>query len=894
MTHNCFPSSFWPSSFWPSSFWPSSFPPPSFRSLSFPTLGIVHRIASMRNLLTAALALLLLSGCGSSPPEPVPDTALISAPDEPLDNLPAAEESPIAGDPAAEAPVDEGSKSENLTARYPGFGYPSAEKPSVESPLAEGADFENAPSLDSFSFPFPSPPRPSDEDLEAEDPFSAPAYPFASHPPFPFPTPTVPQPQLEAEKIEAGIGIAESERSETTARSRSPHPPLITFKTPDPAFEPADPVDLIDPRLVPSEYPIDSELEREVRRKADEYLERARAAEESLAKRWQLEAITLLFENGQPDRAAELIDRFPLDEGDASPPGYTLLAARVALWRNDPERVLDLLDEPPVIPDDEGREHAIRSYRLLRARAFEDSGQWLAAARERDVLDFLIDGAARRAANRSALWDLLFKLPPADRRKARAGASPSLDGWIRLADAWASHRYAPAALRGQLSLWLRDFPTHPAKDEIVGMMLGSTLTPVNRPTQIALLLPLHGDFAEAGAAVRDGFLAAWYADDPNRERASIDIHDSSFEAIETVYHRAVEKGADFVVGPLERTKVASLLCEAPLPVTTLALNESGEKSVDSEIEEENAEDPSSRCPRYGEAYRLYHFDLAPGTEARQVAERAYRDGFRKAAILVRDGEWGERVAHGFISAWEGVGGIVVDRRTLPADATLVGETVAESLQIPRSEKRALDLRKILATKKVSHEPRRRKDIDFIFMADFPVGARQTRPLISFHHARDLPVYSTSHIYGGAHDPRKDIDLEGIVFADMPWLIAPRRKDRELQETLDLSLENRKTQLNRLYAFGADAYRLAVRLRRIAGSEGASFRGHTGELSLGPDRRIRRRLSWARFQDGVPIVWREIGSDSERGSLEMTDLRSNTDSASADEEERTTTLSPSES
>ncbi|MBF2758813.1 MAG: penicillin-binding protein activator [Ectothiorhodospiraceae bacterium AqS1] len=869
----------------------------------------------MRNPLPLALAVLVLSGCGSSP-KPEPDDSLTSAPDAPLENPIIVEESAI---PAEESIVDEATAKDPIIEEASIEGT-LAEEGDLDEPLIENPGIRQAPTTSqSFSFPYPSPPRPTSDDRD-EEAFIAPAYPFTSHPPFPFPSPVILKPEQETEaEADIDIDIGREERS------RSPHPPIITFKpvvpeivepaesvdsaelaeiaAPADAVDPVEsgepvapvvaaitPVDPVDPSLVPApgQYPIDPELEREIRLKADEYLERAREAERNLAKRWQLEAITILFENGQPERAAELLDRFEIDERDVSPPGYSLLAARIALWRNEPERVLELLAAPPDIPDDGSSAHAMRSYRLLRARAFEDSGQWLAAARERDVLDFLIDDPTRREANRSALWDLLFELAPPDRRKARAGASPSLDGWIRLADDWAAHRHAPSALRRQLTAWLHDFPTHPARNEIVGMMLGSILTPINRPTHIALLLPLLGDFAEAGGAVRDGFLAAWYADDPNRERASIDIHDSSSADIAAVYHRAVEDGADFVVGPLERTKVASLLCEAPLPVTTLALNESEERGASAEA---GAQGPSLGCPREAEALRLYHFDLAPGVEARQVAERAYREGFRKAAVLVRDGEWGKRVARGFIDAWEEIGGIVVDHRALPADATLVGETVAESLQIHRSEKRALDLRKILAVKEIGHEPRRRKDIDFIFMADFPVGARQTKPQISFHHARDLPVYSTSHVYGGFHDPSKDIDLEGIVFADMPWLIAPEPKDRELGRTLDRSIENRKAQLNRLYAFGADAYRLAVRLRRIAGSEGASFRGHTGELSLGRDRRIRRQLSWARFQDGIPIRWPESGL--EPGLGETSDLPSR-DDRSPPPEEPIPTLAPPES
>ena len=73
-------------------------------------------------------------------------------------------------------------------------------------------------------------------------------------------------------------------------------------------------------------------------------------------------------------------------------------------------------------------------------------------------------------------------------------------------------------------------------------------------------LPFHGDFAEAADAARDGFLAAWYADAANAQRPAIAVHDTSFEAIDVVYARAVEAGADFVVGPLRRGAVTSLVC----------------------------------------------------------------------------------------------------------------------------------------------------------------------------------------------------------------------------------------------------------------------------------------------------------------------------------------------
>ena len=80
---------------------------------------------------------------------------------------------------------------------------------------------------------------------------------------------------------------------------------------------------------------------------------------------------------------------------------------------------------------------------------------------------------------------------------------------------------------------------------------------------------------------------------------------------------------------------------------------------------------------------------------------------------------------------------------------------------------------------------------------------------------------------------------------------PTESDRRLREQLDTTILRRATPLLRLYAFGADAYRLAIGLRRIVGDRLSSIAGHSGRLSVDANHRISRRLEWARFADGVP-------------------------------------------
>ena len=575
---------------------------------------------------------------------------------------------------------------------------------------------------------------------------------------------------------------------------------------------------------------------------AEEYLALSRSARGAAAQALMLKAVALLIGLGHTDRASGLMDELAGQAiAEELAPEYNLLAADLALRQGVPDRTLELLSDTPATRA--GRGTASRLH-LLRARAHEDTGRFLDAARERAALDETLADATRRATNHSALWDALNRVAPVRREQALPTATGAFTGWLRLAAITEEHRSSPDTLAPALEQWQTTFPDHPAGLEIVPAMLGAIRESVRQPTRIALLLPFHGGFAKAAEAIRDGFLAAWYSDASNPLRPVIEIHDTSFETVGVVYARAVEAGADFVVGPLRRDPVTSLACgDTPL-VTTLALNETGESPA-------SGEDPPRTCDPQRTVPDLFHFSLTPEAEARQVAERAWLDGFGKALAFTREGEWGDRVLRSFTAEWERLGGILLEHRALPSAATEVGKPIAAALGVSGSRERARALRRVLG-RAVEHEPRRRQDADFVFLTAFPPGARQFKPRLAFHHAPDLPVYSTSHVWSGVPDPTNDRDLDGVVFGDMPWLVAPAEPDRALRRQLGAELDEHVSELPRLYAFGADAYRLAIGLRRIVADRLASIDGHTGRLSAGAGHRIVRRLSWVRFADGVPV------------------------------------------
>src|SRR5690606_18065819 len=99
-----------------------------------------------------------------------------------------------------------------------------------------------------------------------------------------------------------------------------------------------------------------------------------------------------------------------------------------------------------------------------------------------------------------------------------------------------------------------------------------------------------------------------------------------------------------------------------------------------------------------------------------------------------------------------------------------------------------------------------------FVVATPQQARSLKPQLRFHHASDLPVYASSHVYSGTPDRSADADLNGIAFTDMPWVIEPGPGTAAAREQLLQDFGPQMERNSRLFALGFDAYRLAPVLR----------------------------------------------------------------------------------
>jgi outer membrane PBP1 activator LpoA protein len=492
------------------------------------------------------------------------------------------------------------------------------------------------------------------------------------------------------------------------------------------------------------------------------------------------------------------------------PAARALVAAEIAYAENDGAAAIHELDQITV----PAQADLAQNYWWIRGRSAFLTGHPVEGTRalvERER--WLTDTAALRA-NRAELYNKIraaaehgqpLKPPPK--------TDPIVAGWLELGPVAVGLARDPLRAAAALANWKRLYPQHPANDSVLAVASTQIAAATEFPDQIALLLPLSGRSESVGVAVRDGFIAAYLEQDP-AARPRLKIYDVAAESVAGAYTRAVAEGAGFVVGPLTKEDVAAVVPLSGGRTPVLALNFLGE---------------SVNTP-----HNFYQFALLPEDEARIVARRAVADGRMKGVVLVPNGEWGNRVAAAFADELSHLGGAVLDSRRYESSQADFADIIKQILQVHA----------------VKGEPStHRTDAAFIFVAGTAGAARQILPQLRFHYAGDVPVYSTSDSF--EPDASANSDLDGMMFPDMPWMVADDPVTTQIRDGVRAAWPARTARRDRLYAFGFDAYRLVPALRSKSPVEASEIAGVTGKLHLDDHNRIRRDLDWAQIRNGVP-------------------------------------------
>jgi hypothetical protein len=433
--------------------------------------------------------------------------------------------------------------------------------------------------------------------------------------------------------------------------------------------------------------------------------------------------------------------------------------------------------------------------------------------------------------NRERLWQgLLVSSPQVLRDAAAVSTRPITYGWLSIGALAASTGQQGIGWTNGVRRWREANPDHPANTVLDELPVPDQLL-LDYPRQVALLLPLTGPAASAGQAVQNGFLGAYFATAAGLDdRQSVRIYDVNTEGgASAAYAAAVADGAEFVVGPLLKNNVSELANNILVPVPVLTLNY---------LPDDTLAPPG-----------LYQFALAPEDEAISAAVRALADGNTQGVALIPNNDWGRRVLSSFTTEFEGLGGTLLDYRSYTPGKQDFSDEIEILMGLSGSVTRYQRLRANIGLP-LQFDPRRRQDAEFIFLATDAAAGRLLKAQLKFHYSGDLPVYSTSSV--NSLDGRSNADLNGLMFADAPWVIDPQPWIAGLPaEYAEYWPAERR--LTRLHAMGYDAYNLIGNLFAARGGTMPEIDGATGVLFLDQGGRVHRRLAWAQFQRGEAVA-----------------------------------------
>lgn len=544
-----------------------------------------------------------------------------------------------------------------------------------------------------------------------------------------------------------------------------------------------------------------------------------------------LDAATYFQTLGQADKVLETLKALDATQLSGAALGqYTSLYAPLLLAQHKHFQARDLLTASSL-------ESALTTLpvelhsdlRRQRGDLFSLLGEDRAAITEYVTLSRLAGDASEIRETHDKIWKILSHTPGSTLQAQSSNAQGAdVQGWYQLALA-ARGLGDVSQQQNQIAQWRQRWSTHPANihppanlDIIISGGAAS-------PTQVALLLPLTGSYGEAGSVIRDGFLAAYYDSlGQGGTTPLVKIYDTTTGSTTDLYQQAVAEGAQVTIGPLRKQNLAALKALPELPVPVIGLN-----YLD---EDENSGldvNPNTRPAN------LFQFGLSIADEAKQVAERAWLEGRRAAYVMTPDTDWGERARAAFREHWLSRGGTLVNTPPYALSQTDFTTIIKPGMLLEQSAQRAKKIQRTLG-KNIESEPRRRHDIDMIFLVALPAQGRSIKPTLDFFYAHDLPVYATSHIYANSGPTHLNQDLEGIRFSAMPWTLPGMVSSRLLPD------ERLRASYRHLYALGIDAYQLYQRLAMMQAAPGMQLYGHTGTLTLAADNTIQRTQPWARF------------------------------------------------
>ncbi len=372
---------------------------------------------------------------------------------------------------------------------------------------------------------------------------------------------------------------------------------------------------------------------------------------------------------------------------------------------------------------------------------------------------------------------------------------------------------------------------------------------------IAVFLPLSGRLARTGDVVKNGIMAAYYAQVEAKQDERVLPRLRFIDTVNADTEYLLEQLGDtkFVIGPLLKETVETLIPALPVGVNVLALNRfedtdtAAALSNSAAMSRNNDSDTESELTLLALPASLNYFGLAPEDEAKQLADYIFSKGYRAPIVIAAQSNLYQRMDATFKRQWRALNNKENKQRANITsvtfnDSSSLREGITQALDVAQSNARINQI-EYMTNDEVYNLPRSRRDLDVIVAFASPQDTELLNPIIEAslnpYDAKQVPVYATSRSMDYDSGKNQWRDLQNVHFIDMPWLM-PKHSWKGLESEVNAAWESQNTMQKRLFAFGYDAYQLLPELGMLNTLNYLTHDGLTGTLSVNDKGEVIRK------------------------------------------------------
>ena len=576
----------------------------------------------------------------------------------------------------------------------------------------------------------------------------------------------------------------------------------------------------------------------------------ARTRDKNQRDRLLLQAADLYIQNQRPVLAQQVLFEVKEDGiSEANQSYYSLLITKAYAGTPDaaPEDLLAMLDN--VI---ETGETAYQKAEL-QTQLYSRLGNFAAAANS--VLKTHLPDEQKV----KQVWEWMTSLPK-ESLIAIGEEYPALTPFITLRELTEEYASSPIKLANNLQQFQQVYRGHVLENTLPQDVVKAAQLTDAGANDIAVLLPLSGRLARTGQVVKDGIMAAYYTDVEKRQDEHLLPRLRFIDTNGADSQELITKIGDtkFIIGPLLKETIESLIPNLPIGINVLALNRP-EELPDSSLgqstpysiatQRADVENKASNVdlaePKTQDEIgaldlpvSLNYYGLAPEDEAKQLAELIFKKGYRAPIVIAAQNSLYQRMDDTFKTHWKALNSAENKQRANITSVTFndsnsLREGITQALDVAQSNERINQI-EYMTNDEVYNMPRSRRDIDAIVAFSSPQDTELLNPIIEASlnpfDGKQVPVYATSRSMDYDSGKNQWRDLQNVHFIDMPWLM-PSHKWQPLEQEVQQAWENQNTMQKRLFAFGFDAYQLLPQLGMLNTLKYLSHDGLTGNLSL---------------------------------------------------------------